>query len=114
MEIPEGKHRNRPTELGREAGKHLARFCDQEEQKRMTLRPRCTTCAFRAGTLPNGCAATVLDALKCSMEDKPFACHESKTGDLCAGWLMMRSKDPIEVDWPFTYGDDIPPMEKPA
>ena len=100
MKIPEGKVRNRPTELGREAGKHLARLCDDAEAKKMLIRPCCTTCAFRAGTIPNGCESTVMDALKCSMEDVRFNCHETHLS--CAGWLAMRSKKPFEVNWPFS------------
>lgn len=81
--VPPGKTRNRPTALGKEAGAHLARFCDQAEMKKTTLHPRCKTCAFRAGSIPNGCESTVMDALKCSMEDTPFMCHERK-GQPCS------------------------------
>lgn len=98
MKVP-----NRPTELGREAGKQLARFCDQQEQKKMTLRPRCQSCAFRAGSIPNGCEPTIMDALKCSVEGRRFMCHEDKSGQTaCAGWLLMKSKKPFEVNWPFS------------
>lgn len=107
MKVPPGKVRNRPTDLGREAGKHLARFCDQAEAKKTTLHPRCTTCAFRAGSMPNGCESTVMDALKCSMEDTPFMCHERK-GQPCSGWVMMRSNKPFKVSWPWSYGDEEP------
>lgn len=100
------KERNRPTDLGRKAGAHLARLCDNAEQSRMILQPRCTTCAFRAGSIPNGCEATVLDATKCMIEDIAFMCHERK-GKACSGWLTMRmAKSKIKVPWPFSYGDN--------
>jgi len=105
VKIPPGKKRNRPTDLGREAGRNLARFCDEAEQRKMSLHPRCTTCAFRAGSIPNGCESTVMDALKCSMEDTPFMCHERK-GQPCAGWVMMRSDKPFKVSWSWSYGSD--------
>lgn len=106
MKIPTGKVRNRPTELGREFGEQLARLCDNAEATTTTLHPRCATCAFRAGTLPNGCEATLMDALKCAMEgDTKFMCHERK-GHACSGWLMMRSDKNIKLPWPFS--DELP------
>jgi hypothetical protein len=107
-QIPPGKVRNRPTDLGREAGIQLARLCDAAERSRMPLHPRCTTCAFRAGTIPNGCEATVLDANKCLIENIPFMCHERK-GQPCSGWATMRIKDSkIKAPWPFSYGEETP------
>lgn len=50
---------------------------------------RCDDCAFTAGTLPNRCAPTLMDALKCVIEVVPFACHKgSAPGErTCGGWL---------------------------
>lgn len=95
--------RNIATPEGAEAGKHLARMCDREEAKRMPLRPRCGTCAFRAGTKPNQMGGTVLDALKCAMEGKPFYCHETKTETVCAGWMILRNKPGEEVEMPYGW-----------
>lgn len=53
---------------------------------------RCKTCAFRAGTVPNGCAQTQLDVFKCVIENKPFLCHQtSKNQNVCHGWYAARN-----------------------
>jgi hypothetical protein len=88
---------NRPTPEGREAGEHLARFCDESfaELSELPLPERCGTCAFRAGTIPNGCLSTFGDALKCVYEGDEFFCHEKPSGEepqrWCAGWIAMRA-----------------------
>lgn len=56
---------------------------------------RCKTCAFRAGTVPNGCFQTQSDALKAVVEGVPFMCHHhrSSTGQhthICHGWFAVR------------------------
>jgi hypothetical protein len=110
MKIPPGKVRNRPTELGAKLGAEVARLCDDAEQTAMTLHPRCTTCAFRLGTVPNCCEATVMDALKCAMEGEPkFMCHE-RPGKPCSGWMMMRAKESVKVPWPFSNDDSTAPQ----
>jgi hypothetical protein len=50
---------------------------------------RCTTCAFRKDTVPNGCIQTVMDALKAVSEGKPFMCH-SKHDFICHGYYAAR------------------------
>jgi hypothetical protein len=50
---------------------------------------RCKSCAFRAGTVPNGCAQTQLDISKCVAENIPFYCHQVR-GQLCHGWVTVR------------------------
>lgn len=53
----------------------------------------CKTCAFRLGTVPNGCVQTQLDALKCVMEGIPFFCHQRENGkitNVCHGWFAAR------------------------
>jgi hypothetical protein len=98
---------NEPTPEGIALGAQLARLCDGEspafEAAHPEVKARCGTCAFRAGTLPNGCAVTLLDALKCSMEGVPFMCHEDLR--LCTGYLLMKSNPPITAPWPFSYED---------
>lgn len=91
--------RNRPTPEGQELGSHLARLFGD-------VPGRCQSCAFRAGTIPNGCPTTVMDALKCLLEKVPFTCHEDKSDDprLCAGYAAMLDENPpVEVPWPFSY-----------
>jgi hypothetical protein len=51
---------------------------------------RCRTCAYRAGTVPNGCAQTQLDISKCTAEGIPFYCHQHR-GELCHGWIVTRT-----------------------
>jgi hypothetical protein len=109
---------NRPTPLGIELGKQLARFADaaEAEQKKSfpNLKERCKTCAFRLGTIPNGCSETLMDALKCVMEFHDFMCHETmhngEPQGVCQGWLLMcsQSKGRIEVPWDYSK-----PAERP-
>lgn len=96
---------NHTTPEGRELGRHMARLCDQE----LAGKPdsRCGTCAFRAGDhLANGSPATLMDALKCSLERTPFWCHEHDRA--CAGWAAMKSpkNNAIAVPWDFLGGVD--------
>lgn len=101
MRIP-----NRPTPEGRELGRCLARFAEQAlHELAQTGIPdaRCHTCAFRLGTVPNGCPTTLMDALKCVMEHTPFDCHEAATP--CFGWLAMLAASPesppAQAPWGF-------------
>jgi hypothetical protein len=95
---------NLPTPAGSLLGRHLARLCDQAEaEQRKTFpdqHPRCHDCAFRKGTRPNGCEGTLMDAIKCVVEQRPFLCHVGLKNDeepepdnerLCRGWLIMIS-----------------------
>lgn len=63
------------------AERNLGEMADPDE--------RCKTCAFRAGTVPNGCAQTQLDISKCVAENIPFYCHQER-GQLCHGWATVR------------------------
>jgi hypothetical protein len=107
--------RNRPTREGRALGVEIARLCDQEEAKQArmltpAIPERCRTCAFRGGTFPNGCGATLMDALQCIVEGLDFYCHETgRAGQLCAGFQMMRFDSTFAVDWPwFTTDEPVP------
>lgn len=52
---------------------------------------RCKSCAFRLGTVPNGCPQTQADALKCVIEGVPFNCHQAdRAGQSCHGWFAAR------------------------
>jgi len=106
---------NRPTPEGRMLGTQLARLADEAEAESITRFPdtrvRCRTCAFRAGTIPNGCLATVMDALKCVMEDIQFSCHEH-TSEPCMGWMEAAnrvSSNPLQTPWDFSYTSEEEP-----
>jgi hypothetical protein len=86
---------NEPSGVGRALGRELARLADVEAAKDPGAPERCRDCAFRLGTRPNGCATTVMDALKCAVEGEAFYCHlgvadgeEPKRP--CAGWSLLR------------------------
>lgn len=115
--------RNRPEPAGHELGSRLARFFDDAAPRFMlrfgALPGRCKSCAFRAGTFPNGCVTTVMDALKCAVEHEPFYCHERPDPDgspskLCAGWaVLVTTSDgpPGRTFWKFSdeYSDQVEP-----
>lgn len=70
---------------------------------------RCKTCAFREGTVPNGCIQTQADALKAVMEGVPFTCHVNK-GWPCHGWYALRvaaNGRKVEVPWDFSPPDPV-------
>jgi hypothetical protein len=105
------------TPEGIEAGGHLARWCDQAEPVIRAKFPehaeRCQSCAFRAGTLPNGDPVTLMDAIKCLVEKVPFMCHQvfDKDGnpvELCAGYAILMGDDKVPkalrgtTDWEFS------------
>ena len=104
--------RNRPTLEGRELGGHFARFADAEDaamRARAGAAPeRCGTCAFRGGTIPNGCGGTLLDALRCILEDTPFYCHERPhQGErLCGGYLLLRDGEAQKAPWDHWFTTD--------
>ncbi len=84
---------NRPTDIGREMGAQIARLTDTVIAKKLKPDSRCKTCAFRAGTLPNGCEETVMDAMKCVLERRTFMCHQTfdasgKPTEVCDGWRL--------------------------
>lgn len=105
--IPPGFVRNIPTEEGQALGAELARLADGALlQLNGAVLERCATCAFRAGTMANGCAATLMNALKCAMEgEESFYCHEkNREGCVCAGYLALRFSQPVKAPWEFVKG----------
>ena len=113
-----------PADATRLLGAKLATFADQaEEQLRAAgIEPdhRCSTCAFRAGTIPNTRApGTALDALKCLIEHHPFGCHHHKSPDglptrLCGGFvniLVAEPKPSLPATAPWPFSDE---METPS
>lgn len=108
---------NRVTLEGRQAGLEMARLCDREVEQfiregEWTEDERCASCAFRRGTVPNGCPQTQLDAMKAVMEHEPFFCHAvSQPGTkVCAGWFAsvqaVKDKPPITCPWKFSEPDE--------
>jgi len=92
--MKEAGNRNRVTPEGRDMGEQMARLTDRSITKLAREGEdddRCTSCAFRAGTVPNGCLQTQMDALKCVVEDVPFLCHQAdRKGWPCHGWYAAR------------------------
>jgi len=81
---------------------------------------RCKSCAFRPGTVPNGCLQTQMDVLKAVVEKVPFNCHQhDREGQICHGWFAARvamrhaeeSKGPINIACPWDFS---PPDDEPA
>lgn len=94
---------NEPDPIGIELGAELARLADiaEGEQRKMFPNqiPRCSDCAFLAGTRPNGCSETLMDAIKCVVELTPFYCHKGVADDghpkhVCRGWFLLISTTP--------------------
>ncbi len=93
--VPEGTPEtgvpNMPSPEGIELGIEVARLTDGIV-KDGHADGRCATCAFRLGTFPNGCAPTLMDAMKCALEGTTtFLCHED--GEPCGGWVLWRAKE---------------------
>lgn len=89
-------------------GKEIARLADMAEAEAIKRFPHtaviCRTCAFRSGTVPNGCLQTVMDAIKCVMEQVDFMCHEDISRP-CMGWIECASRaqrKPIQTPWEFS------------
>lgn len=92
--MDEAHNHKRVTPEGRAAGEQLVRLTEPAiEMLAAEGEPdeRCRSCAFRLGTVPNGCAQTQLDALKCVVENIPFMCHQADRKSLpCHGWFAAR------------------------
>lgn len=106
----------RVTPLGKELGSHIARLVQPGiDQLIAEGEPddRCKTCAFRAGTVPNGCEQTLADALKCAMEgSRYFVCHQDpKHQKLCHGYFAFRymNSDRTDIKVPWDYSPDQEP-----
>jgi hypothetical protein len=97
------------TPEGFELGYYQSKFADAAEA-RLPLadgRQRCSDCAFRQGTYPNGNPITQMVAIKCIMEGVPFNCHQ-ETDKPCVGWALLRRErgpDGIRAPWDFPDED---------
>ena len=88
---------NLPTPEGWALGAELARIADLEEERQRerfpNAKPPCADCAFRAGSIPNGCPGTLMDAVKALAECIPFYCHHGLDSGqptrLCAGYALL-------------------------
>ncbi|WP_213761747.1 hypothetical protein [Caballeronia sp. dw_19] len=112
--------RNTPSPEGRLLGTVLARLHDAAAPAVLAEFPdhaeRCASCAFRAGSFPNGCVITTMDALKATVEGTPFYCHHDCAEDgsptaLCAGWAIAvtsideaagKQLSPLTANWEFS------------
>lgn len=114
------KDHHRVTQQGREMGKHMVRLVEPIIQSLVAEGEpdeRCKSCAFAAGTVPNGCLQTQMDAIKAAMEQTPFLCHAAYYPDgsrkLCAGWLATQwgaaDRPPIKCPWEFSPPDEVAP-----
>jgi hypothetical protein len=90
---------SRVTPEGISLGKVMARAADIGQAYLNSINEpaseRCKTCAFRAGTVPNGCIQTQFDVYKAVFELVPFMCHQ-KCGEICAGWFSVVNVPGIE------------------
>lgn len=90
--MKEAHDHHRVSPEGKALGEQMARLFDIAERRlgeEADPDERCKTCAYRAGTVPNGCAQTQLDISKCTAEGIPFYCHQHQ-GQLCHGWVTTR------------------------
>jgi hypothetical protein len=97
--------------LGRELARLADRGEDDSRKKFPNTKVRCKTCAFRLGTAPNGTLVTVMDALKCAMEQVPFLCHEDLPSP-CMGWIEaanVSKRNPMPTPWKFSFAPEEQP-----
>jgi hypothetical protein len=113
------RSRNRVTPMGQQLGERMSRMTDTECGKLVAegeweKDERCASCAFRHGTIPNGCPQTQMDVLKSVLERKTFMCHVARDGreagqHTCMGWFAAmqaaKKKPPVECPWPFSKPD---------
>lgn len=110
---------SRVTPEGKRCGERVSRMTDNEVGKLIatgewTKDERCATCAFRFGTVPNGCPQTQLDIIKAVLEKQTFCCHVARDGveagqHTCMGWFAamqgVRTSPAVECPWPFSDPD---------
>ncbi len=111
--MKEAHDHHRVSPEGRELGELTARFADAECASLAAQGEpdeRCKTCAFRAGTVPNGCLQTQSDAIKAITDDVPFLCHAHKNSagtydQICYGWFAARR---IAIRYEKSSGEKLP------
>jgi hypothetical protein len=127
MTMDPTKDHSRVTPAGQAAGKIMAGLADRScasLAREGEPDERCKSCAFRLGTVPNGCPQTQLDVIKAVSEAVPFMCHQHKKGErnVCFGWYALRvatrrmeeatGKTLPPCDWEFSP-PDAPKGENP-
>lgn len=92
--MKEARDHKRVSPEGKSIGEQMARMSDKAIATLVNEGEpdeRCVSCAFRLGTVPNGCAQTQMDAVKAVIEDVPFLCHQAdRKGWPCHGWYAAR------------------------
>lgn len=136
--MKEAHDHHRVTPEGKAMGRNMARLADAECATLASQDEpdeRCKTCAFRSGTVPNGCVQTQSDAMKAVIESVPFMCHQHQDAKgrhdrICHGWFAVRrivdrarkagASLPDSAPWDFSPPDDAatprathPQQEKP-
>ena len=106
----------RITPDGRKLGADFAKLADKCAAKLADdgePDERCKSCAFRAGTVPNGCPQTMLDVTKAVFEKVPFLCHANFRGgvqQVCHGWFAIQTQTKHipskKCDWEFSPPDE--------
>ena len=91
---PPGQVVNAPSEEGRDVGRILA------ERIGCPTHEMCDDCVFRHGSWPNGCEATLDDAMKCLLDPKTegaFYCAHRDSGEhpVCAGYAHAMKLMPL-------------------
>lgn len=115
--MKEARDHKRVTDVGRAVGEQIARLTEPAIQRLVAEGEpdeRCRSCAFRAGTVPNGCPQTMLDVVKCVVEHTPFYCHvDTYTNGhpkICHGWFAaawaIGDKPAGVVPWEFSEPDE--------
>lgn len=116
--MKEAHDHKRVTPEGRAVGEQIVRLTEPAIQRLADEGEpdeRCRSCAFRAGTVPNGCPQTMADVVKCVVEQTPFHCHVDKYADgsekICHGWFAARwsmgDKPAGVVPWEFSPDDPV-------
>ncbi len=109
VKIDPTKDQRRVSPEGRMIGRQLAALADHNIKAKVGLADkRCGTCALRVGTVPNGCAQTMADVVKCIVERQDFSCHQDKSRR-CAGFAaVILSRKDVEAGlcpWDFSPPD---------
>lgn len=120
MSLAATKDHSRVSDEGKKIGHTMSRLADagvvflsaNDEPD-----TRCKTCAYRSGTIPNGCLQTQMDAMKATLEGVAFQCHhvaKGKDKPLCHGWYASRvflriSGAPMNQKTPWDFS---PPDER--
>jgi hypothetical protein len=123
--MKEAHDHKRVTAVGRAVGEQIVRLTEPAIN-RLEIEgeadERCRSCAFRAGTVPNGCPQTMSDVVKCVVEQTPFFCHVDKYSDgsdkICHGWFAaawaLGDRPPGKVPWEFSPADEPVKDQKEA